>query len=361
MAVVSYKCPCCGAGIAFDSEKQLFKCEYCLSEFTQEQLEAQTPKADPVEEERTSAADSDTFCENLLSYTCNNCGAEVFADADTVADFCYYCHNPVVCNGRLSGQLKPNKIIPFAFDKAEAEKRFLTFARKKRFVPKDFFSAEHADQIRGVYFPFWLTDADVSARLSAKAQKVRTWTTGNKQYTETSHYALFRAGDIHFEDVTTAAYSAENKQMLEGILPFPSDALRDFSMTYLSGFLAKKRNIEHESIAAEVKQRINGYSEQLLMKTTDGYSSVQPSGTQTDMNTLAWDYALMPIWILTYVQKKKDKEKIYTYALNGHTGKIYGELPLSAGRLFGLFAGLAAGITFVWTLVQTLMGGFLFW
>ena len=121
MAVVSYKCPCCGAGIAFDSEKQLFKCEYCLSEFTQEQLEAQTPKVDPVEEERTSKADSDEFCEKLLSYTCNNCGAEVFADADTVADFCYYCHNPVVCDGRLSGQLKPNKIIPFAFDKAEAE------------------------------------------------------------------------------------------------------------------------------------------------------------------------------------------------------------------------------------------------
>ena len=161
--------------------------------------------------------------------------------------------------------------------------------------------------------------------------------------------------------MTTAAYSAENKQMLEGILPFPSDALRDFSMPYLSGFLAKKRNIEHESIAAEVKQRINGYSEQLLMKTTDGYTSVQPSGTQTDMNTLAWDYALMPIWILTYVQEKKGKEKIYTYALNGHTGKIYGELPISAGRLFGLFAGLAAGITFVWTLVQTLMGGFLWW
>lgn len=68
---------------------------------------------------------------------------------------------------------------------------------------------------------------------------MRTWTTGDKQYTETSHYALFRAGDIHFEDVTTAAYSAENKQMLEGILPFPSDALRDFSMPYLSGFLPR--------------------------------------------------------------------------------------------------------------------------
>lgn len=357
MAVVSYKCPCCGAGIAFDSETQCFKCEYCLSSFTQAELETQTPKESPAEEIRTDESANADFCEHLLSYTCNNCGAEVFADADTVADFCYYCHNPIVCDGRLSGQLKPNKIIPFAFDKGVAEQRFLTFARKKKFVPKDFFSAEHAAQIRGVYFPFWLTDADVSARVSAKGQKVRMWTTGDKQYTETSHYALFRAGDIHFEDVTTTAYSAENKQMLEGILPFPSDALRPFSMTYLSGFLAKKRNIEREHVAEEVKQRINSYSEKLLVETMNEYTAVQPSGTQTDIQAITWDYALMPIWILTYIKKTKKGDKAYTYALNGHTGKIYGELPISPGKLLLLFAELTVGITLLWTLLWLLMGG----
>ncbi len=353
MPVVSYKCPCCGAGIAFDSAKQRFKCDFCLSEFTKEQLEAQTPEETPAEESRADDAENGEFCEQMLSYSCANCGAEVFADKDTVADFCYYCHNPIVCDGRLTGQLRPHKIIPFAFDKKQAEERFLTFAKKKKFVPKDFFSQSHAEQIRGVYFPFWLTDADVSARVSARGDKVRIWRTGDKQYTETSHYALFRAGDIHFEDVTTAAYSAENKQMLEGILPFPSDALRDFSMTYLSGFLAKKRNIEREKVADEVKARINGYSETLLMNTINGYTAVVPSGVQVQANKLTWDYALMPVWILTYVQKGKQgkKDKVYTYALNGHTGKIYGELPLGMDRLAALFFGMAAGVTLLLALI----------
>ena len=38
----------------------------------------------------------------------------------------------------------------------------------------------------------------------------------------------------------------------------------------------------------------------------------------------------MPIWILTY---KNKKGKVYTYAMNGHTGKIYGELPISKWKL----------------------------
>ena len=31
------------------------------------------------------------------------CGAEVVTDATTAATFCYYCHNPVVLSGKLSG------------------------------------------------------------------------------------------------------------------------------------------------------------------------------------------------------------------------------------------------------------------
>ena len=49
-----------------------------------------------------------------------------------------------------------------------------------------------------------------------------------------------RAGDIHFEDIVTCALSDADKKMLEGVLPYPSEELTDFSMPYLSGFFAKK-------------------------------------------------------------------------------------------------------------------------
>ena len=59
----------------------------------------------------------------------------------------------------------------------------------------------------------------------------------------------------------------------------------------------------------------------------------------------------MPIWILTY---KKDK-KTYVYAMNGSTGKIYGELPVSPWKL----ALLGLGVTLIAGLITYLIGGML--
>ncbi len=351
MSVVSYKCPSCGAGISFDSEKQLFACEYCLSTFTEEEMSQQTPKEDISEEHILSDTENDEFCKNLLSYVCNNCGAEVFADEDTASDFCPYCHNPIVCEGKLSGQLRPHKIIPFAFDKTEAEKRFLAFAKKKWFVPKDFFADEQVQKIRGIYYPFWLTDADITASGSAKAEKVRTWKLGKNLYTETSHFNLYRKGEIHFEDVASGAYIGDDKAMLEGILPYPSDALREFSMPYLSGFLTKKRNIEKDELFDAVKSRITDYSTTMIRGTMNGYTAVHHMGTNVRLDKLHWDYALLPIWILTY----RKGEKNYTYALNGHTGKVYGELPISGKKLWILFFVVMAAVALIFTVGGALL------
>lgn len=350
MAVVAYKCPSCGAGIAFNAEKQKFACEYCLSEYTEDEIQAQTPTAsENAENTAETEAAGEAFCENLLSYTCSNCGAEVFADKDTAADFCVYCHNPIVCNGRLSGQWQPDKIVPFAYDKEQAQKKFLEFAAKKWFVPKNFFATAQVEKIRGIYYPFWLTDADVTAAASANAERVRSYRSGDYRVTETAHYRLYRKGGIHFEDVTTGAYTGADKAMLEGILPYPSAALQDFSMPYLSGFLAKKRDVESAGVLSEVRQRIDEYSKTMLQNTMQGYSAVHTVGTNTQFDKVNWDYALLPLWILTY----KKGDKTYTYAMNGHTGKVYGEVPISGKKLLLLFLAILAA-----AVILGLIGGF---
>ena len=39
MAAITYKCPNCDGGLVFDPSSQKYHCEYCLSDFTQEELE----------------------------------------------------------------------------------------------------------------------------------------------------------------------------------------------------------------------------------------------------------------------------------------------------------------------------------
>ena len=38
MAITTYKCPNCGAGIHFKPALQKFHCDYCLSEYTEEEI-----------------------------------------------------------------------------------------------------------------------------------------------------------------------------------------------------------------------------------------------------------------------------------------------------------------------------------
>ena len=342
----TYQCPNCAAGLTFNPEIQKFICEFCGSRFDNDEV----LKANSEEDMREREAADAEYNAQMNEYECKNCGAHIVTDEHSVASFCAYCHNPIVLVGRLSGEMKPQKMIPFRYDKEEAKKRFLSFVKKKWFVPRSFFTPEQVEKITGIYYPFWLTDADTDSRLEAEATNVRKWRSGDVEYTETSYYRIHRAGGIHFEDLTTSANSEEDKKMLEGVLPYPSEALVDFSMPYLSGYAAKKRNLEIEQLHDEVKNRINHYSERILRGTIGHYSSVTVRDSQARIIGSQWEYSLMPVWILTYRAKNG---KVYTYAMNGHTGKVFGELPVSKWKLF--FVGLL--VTAAATLLFTLMGG----
>ena len=339
--IITYKCPCCDAGLIFDAAEQSFKFEFFVSKFKEDELKA-TASAQRAEEK---AKENEQFNADILEYHCSSCGAEVIADKNTAADFCYYCHNPIVLTDKVSGQLKPTKIIPFKFDKEAAKDTFLRFAKKKWFVPKDYFYGGAVDKISGVYYPFWVTDADTDSEYRAIGKNVRTWRSGDYRYTETTTYDVYRRGAIHFEDITTSAISTEDKAMLEGVLPYPIEDYQDFSMPYLQGYLAKKRDIDREALSSEVKGRMDSYAKTLLERTAC-YDNLSVKGLDVAVIKSHWEYSLMPIWILTYKKKhrrNKHKDRTYVYAMNGSTGKVYGELPVSIPKLIlaalGAFVG----------------------
>ena len=342
---ITYKCPNCDAGLLFDPEKQKFICEFCISEFSEDELrntEAAKKSAEQENEEKL-------FSEDTNEYNCPSCGAEIITDVNTIAETCYYCHNPIILKGKVSANMKPSKIIPFKFDKDEAKKTFLDFAKKKRFTPKYYASEENAENIRGVYYPFWVVDADTVADATYSAENIRTWRSGDYRYTEVSYYDVMRGGNIHFEDITSCAITNEDKEMLEGILPYPTDCHKEFSMPYLQGFVAKKKDIEREMLNSEVRGKMNSYASSLLKETVRGYESVDEKFLNVKVDKSHWEYTLIPIWILTY----KYKEKNYTYAMNGYTGKVYGRLPVSVAKLLLLF-----GATFLTSFLIAMLFGF---
>ncbi len=343
MPVLTYVCNNCGGDLTFDPVSQKFTCKFCASSFTKEQLETKEPETtqENVEEENVVKSEEELKdeCDAAL-FTCPSCGAEIVTDNTTAATFCYYCQNPVLLTGRLDGKFMPNRLIPFKFNRDTAIQKFLAWTKKKFFLPKDFFSKTSIDKLTGVYFPYWIVDADTKSNMTAEGHRVRTWTSGDTKYTETKVYNLERGGNIHLEDIIKTGLKKANKRLVESVQPFNEQELTPFSMTYLSGFQAEKRDIERAELEQEVSNDIQKFSEALLLETTKEFSNVKTTYFNADVTNVAWEYGLLPVWTMTY----KYKGEMYYYAMNGQTGKTCGKLPVDMPKLLRVAGLVSAGL-----------------
>ncbi|HWR60229.1 MAG TPA: hypothetical protein VN580_01375 [Clostridia bacterium] len=350
MSTSSYKCPNCGGGLKFDPELQKSKCEYCSSEFTEAELE----ETSRTMEEKASGSGSTEDGENraLKGYVCNNCGAEVVTEETTSATFCYYCHEPVLLTDRLVGEFKPTKIIPFAYDRDKAVESFLSWAKSRRFVPKEFYSASQLEKITGIYIPYWMADVKADIDYSGVGTNIRIWRAGDVEYTEHSEYKIERQGVVDVDNINEVAMRKIDKGLLDSISPYDESKAVDFSMSYLSGFFAEKYDIPKAEVQPAIEGRAKEYTSVLVKETIGSYNMVSMNRSDVSISVKGWDYTLLPAWILTY----KYKGKTYIYAVNGQNGKSYGELPVD-GKKLGLTSGIAAAAMFVFALI----GGLLIW
>lgn len=340
MAVVTYKCPNCDGGLVFDPESQRFQCEYCLSSFTEEELQGGDSEIEKEAEQEVQQDEGLGEEGHMAIYKCPSCGAEVVADETTAATFCYYCHNPVVLSKRLSGEFKPDKIIPFVIDKKEATNRFLEWVGKKKFVPKAFFSKKQIEKITGIYFPYWIVDCDADARMSADGTKIRVWRSGDTEYTETQNFQVEREGKISFDGITKQALRKETEAWVENVRPFQLNEMKDFHEAYLLGFQAESRNVERREVEQEVLNEVEQNAKAMIKGSAAGYQSLRTTSLRADVKGVTWRYTLFPVWILTYRNKG---DKVYYYAMNGQTGKISGQLPINQKKLWTMSACITVG------------------
>ncbi len=291
-----------------------------------------------------------TTAEEAVCYTCPSCGAQIVTDATTAATFCYYCHNPVVLEGRLEGDFLPGQIIPFSITRAQAEQGFFEYVGKKKFVPRAFFHRKQIETMTGVYFPYWLYDVELEGQVQGEAHNIRVWRMGDIEYTETKHYAVERGGGVSLCNLTENALQKANRKLAIGVMPYEFHEAKNFSIAYLSGFLAERRDIEREAVQDKMQGEMRESAEKLLRETISGYDFVSVRNTHFVPKNERWAYVLLPVWTLTY--KGRDG-KIYYYSMNGQTGKVCGELPVDHKKLALASLGVALGV-----LVIGLIGGF---
>lgn len=344
--LLEYKCPSCGGALHFDSDAQKLQCPYCDTEFDAQSLKTldevlDAPGEDQMQWEQTASAQWDEAeQEELYTFVCQSCGGEIVGDANTAATTCPYCDNPVVMAGRLSGCLKPDLVIPFKLNKEDAIAGLAKHLKGKPLLPKVFKSENRLQEIKGIYVPFWLFDARAEGNVSCHGTRTRHWSDSDYHYTETRHYRVRRAGQMCFAGVPADGSTKMADDLMESIEPYDLSEAVDFQTAYLAGYLADKYDISAEDSIPRVNDRIKNSTEHTLKSTAPGYDTLVTEHCTVHLHDTKTSYALYPVWILN----TRYKDQLYTFAMNGQTGKFVGNLPVNWTAFWLWLVGLTAGI-----------------
>lgn len=353
--LLQLKCPNCGAAIGFNATRQLFVCEFCSSEFSENEInEANGREAETSNDDGISLSKNDyvggqkidpenAFDQHTNLYLCESCGAEIVADENTAATFCHYCHGNVTLKGRVSGALQPELIIPFKIDKGMAETMFKDWCKKKWFLPKSFSSQGQLEKMVGLYVPFWLADCDVDASAEYDAKKVHSYRSGDYRITNTKVYSASRAAKMTYRGIPADASKKLEDALMDAVEPFDYNEFLPFSMNYFSGFYADKYDVEKSEAIVRIKQRMTDGAMQVLRQSVQGYTTVSCKGSRLRIIKTNWHYTMLPVWFMTYLYGGKK----YFFAINGQTGKIAGIIPVSVGKLIFMALCFILGFTLI--------------
>ena len=347
MANIQLKCPCCGGTLEFDNKTQMVVCPFCDSQFTTEDLKAYSDDLASDKQDETAWDESrvqeytDKEMKGMKIYSCDSCGGEIIVDETTSSTKCPYCGNNLVVSKQLSGDLRPNYVIPFKNDKETVQQDLKKFFRKKPLLPGSFSKENVIEEIKSLYVPFWIFDADVEGKVRFKGETTRTWSDSNYDYRETKYYSIIRGGGIAFDHVPVDGSSKMEDKLMESIEPYDFSQAEEFNIAYLAGIAADRYDVDKDVTFNRATQRFRDGTIQAFRDDVHGYSNVTVQDSNIQLSNTKANYALYPVWILN----TKWKDKNYRFAVNGQTGKVAGDLPVSVPKfiLFYLLFFLAVG------------------
>ncbi len=354
--VLEYKCPCCGAGLAFGEDVQKMKCEYCDNTFDIEVVKEFNASLEKQEEtqielEHQGKDWSPEEQSHIRVFVCPSCGGELITDTNTAATFCPYCENPAILETRLSGGMRPQYVLPFKTGKEDAQKAFLNLCKGKKLLPKVFMAQHRIEKITGIYVPFWLYSCTGTLSADYRATRIHTWADSDYRYTKTDHYLLHRTGSANFVQIPIDGSRKMDDTIMESIEPFNFNELVSFDTAYLSGFYADKYDVDSEEGKKRIQQRVDDSLNTMLQSSLTGFVSAVPSARQSTISQNSAQYVLLPVWML----HTRYNDKTYVFAMNGQTGKMTGTFPICPKRSFSWFAGIGAVAAAIAAAVQLLL------
>jgi len=347
--VQTLKCPSCGSELVYEGGSKDLTCTHCGQTISVEEIEKNLRDGKNI---GVQEREMDTDGDGLLEFKCPSCGANLITNDYTAATTCSFCGNSTILSERLSGEFKPSRLIPFAFNKEEAKEYFKKWKGRGIFTPSSFKSEAVMNQISGVYVPYWLYSYQTDTTIHAKAERVHRHVHGDYEEISTEHFLIHREAKAAYEDVPYDASKQMPDDEMAYIEPYDYTQLVPFQAPFLSGFAAEKYNYTADDLKPAVQNSVRAGAVAKATANIHGYTSVHVVDSDVRFSNEKTEYVMLPVWTLNYTYQGKK----YPLYMNGSTGTINGVLPLSPWKAAILFGLVTIGAFFLSLLFTGVIG-----
>ena len=357
-AGTTFPCPQCGAPeLAFDAGSQELRCPYCgysrpvpvggsVGPAAPQPAPGEAaPGAQPspvgAHQERPlqeglrklSESAATGYGTPVQTLACQTCGATVSFAGTEISKSCDFCGSQHVLEQESHRRvIRPQSLVPFGVDEAHATASFKTWLGGLWFRPSDLKHKAKVGQIAGVYIPYWTFDAQVYSQWRAEAGHyyyvTETYTENGQQKTRQVRKtrwepAAGRREDFH-DDVLIVASQGLPRELAHRLSTFDTNRLMPYDPRYLAGWRAEEYAVELPAAWAEAARRIEQEQFERCGRDVPGdtHRSLQ---VQNHFSDETFKHVLLPLWIASY----RYKDKPYRFLVNGQTGEVKGEAPLS--------------------------------
>lgn len=327
-------CPKCGANVEYVVGTDEVFCSTCNSTSQISQLIKTLNK-------------NDSKIENYVSqYSCSQCGAKIISIDNSTVNVCNFCGSVNFQIKKMNYKLNKSKIIPFKYSKEDFLNNYKSFVSKNLISNVEFFSEEKITKISGLYVPVSINNYNMNFNSTGMVSFERK---NNFKASPIKKYKYFYKSKYYL----TAYYDLVRKlpdYLLFNLMPFNLDEVKSFSPYYFAGFSSPKvDDYENDKMRAISRDSIPTITK--AIKTNfKGARKFEPKVNNIELSTVDEGEYYLPIWLCSY----SHEGAIYSFAMNGQTGKIISTLPIDYSKYERIYKR-AKRVSFFSTIANLIM------
>lgn len=323
-----YTCPNCSANLKYNISRQALFCEACETVL------------DPYSVVKESDAEESRYYE-VTSFLCPQCGGEIITEDNEAAAFCSFCGGSTILDSRISQAKRPFFIIPFQKTKEDCVESYRKMVGRAIFAKPGVRDSKNINSFRGIYMPYISYKFEKSG--SVNVEGTRSYQRGDYSYTE--HHSLSSEVNEYYDNIAYDASSTFADNLSQAIAPFDQSAQKPFTPSFLSGFYADTSDVPEDLYIAEGADIVAGdaYRQFKHMPPVSRYAvSEKKARPQFTPKCTNGKLVMFPVWFMSLRTQEKGEERVSYAVMNGQTGKIAADIPISLSKY--VYISIGGGI-----------------